>query len=378
MSHKTNTSNSSLRRLRVALAPICVCLLASCTSDEPVAQKSDTVMGTNEVTTNTQKSETVWKASSEVAPQKTQSIPASKPRAVAPVEPKIVAKVERKAPPTLGTRTASPVETPKIVREKPDLYALNVEKAPAKIQTKATTPAKKTVTAPIPYGVTPMATKPSAKPAEKRAPYDLDVFRSALKDSKLQAPDSSALVKRGRMPGFSHDCFYLNENNQLIFAIKGNETRSELRQMKEWVTESTQPKEMEGLIKLDAPTTSTAEEYTFMVIQDSGKMPNAPLIRLEWRLNYRGQSDHIWATIRTQIEPRQYQKVDLGPRPDHVFPAKLSVSNNQLSVWIDGKKAIDSQDVSHWEGFSSYFKAGISSKKSKKGKVAFEALSFRY
>ncbi|MGJ8654623.1 MAG: polysaccharide lyase family 7 protein [Opitutaceae bacterium] len=383
----------------VLLPLLGICLLPSCSSvDEPVTSTNtvDSVIASNKTATNSQASNTVvWKDAKTTTPDKNSNVVSTKPISTPVAQPMVKPITEPAATmpvvkPVVITKPAvvEPVAPkPAVKPAVKEAYSMMPELTKPATQPVPTQPAAKPAIKED-YSMMPAITQPATKPVitkpaittpiTKRAPYDLPVFQAVLDDSKLQAPESGTLAKQGKLPGFSHDCFYLNDAGQMVFVTDHSSIRSELRQMEEWVTGSSTPKEMEGRVQLDAPTANMSDNYTFMQIHDSLKVPNAPLIRLEWRRDYRGEYDHIWATIRTEITPKKYLKVDLGPRPDRAFNAKISVVNNQLSVSIDNQTPIKAHDVSHWDGLSSYFKAGAYSRDSGTVRVAFEALTYRY
>ena len=197
-------------------------------------------------------------------------------------------------------------------------------------------------------------------------PYSSLKFRPVLSQAKLQWPDSRTAVGYGQFEGFASEYFYLSEQGFLTFATaKGDYddiSRVELRQgPDEWKTSSKIQKRM--FAELRCPRPDKVKEYTWLQIHDNPRKSgiNKPLLRLLWRAKRAGKSDHLWAVVRTNkfaqggSEPLWQ---DLGKRPEGFFKAEITVANNRLIVRINQQTMLD-RDVSYWQEYSNYFKAGI-------------------
>lgn len=223
----------------------------------------------------------------------------------------------------------------------------------------------------------------------RRAPYDLEKFRSVLDDSKLQAPKSSpTLISRGKFAGASNEYFFLDPTGQyMTFTVEGDSCRSELRQESgDWDTASKKPQRLIARVKVFVPQDKQLESFTFLQIHDKkngDKGLNKPLLRVTRRDQRRGKQDHLWAAIRT---PKNFDKpislsnlaskhVDLGPRPKGFFDVEVRVQNSKMTVTIDRQTKVN-MDVSYWDGLPNYFKAGVYNQDPGRSKVQFQSLRF--
>ena len=165
--------------------------------------------------------------------------------------------------------------------------------------------------------------------------------------------------------------FYLYDNLDLVFTLdklsNSHKQSSRLIQKESWKTSDTngnyiiskthcyKPKsidsyvwiELHGLYKKDA---NTSIYY------------NYPLVSLVWYRNFNNEYDHIWAIMTksspSEFEPKIYEYIDLGTRPDYIFPAEIHVKNNILEIKIEHSTR-STQNVSYWENVPTYFQAGI-------------------
>ena len=199
------------------------------------------------------------------------------------------------------------------------------------------------------------------------APYSLDKFKSALKISKLQAPKSSfdPLYSRhyGDFQNYSNKYFYLQDNKYMVFYMCGNHNRSELRFKNIWSVNTSSPKILEAEVKLFP--LNARREFTFLQIHADDTLVdyptiNKPLLRIVWLKVYRHRKNHIWAVIRISpnIEENRYEKIDLGLMPKSFFDVKIIVYNKVLKIYVDNKLKV-SKDVSYWQKYKNYFKAGV-------------------
>ena len=240
-------------------------------------------------------------------------------------------------------------------------------------------------TAAVGLGLLCLLLSPTAR--ADTVPYDLAKFRPVLDDSKLQAPTSSpALIARGDFAGQDNEYFFLDPTGEhLVFTVSGESNRSELRQESgDWQTSAAVEQVLSARVSLPLPETDTLNQFTFMQIHDTNDGLNKPLIRLTWQRERLGQTDHLWAAIRTPDDFDQpisndnlsgFQ-VDLGPRPLGFFDAVIAVQNNQMTVELQGQTVID-MDVSYWDGLDNYFKAGVYLQDPGRATAVFDQLAYR-
>lgn len=210
-------------------------------------------------------------------------------------------------------------------------------------------------------------------------PYDLPKFQQVLDDSKLQAPTSTTACPQGQFAGYDDTFFRLDASDTyMTFTMSGDSHRSELRQMIEWKTSTSNLQTMEGEVKVFYPTTSSLNELTFMQIHDSGTSPNKPLLRLAWIRSRSSKSDHLWAIIRKSTSSSSsYEYVDLGARPSGFFHAKVQVMSNYMRLTLNDN-IIFTKSVSYWSALNNYFKAGVYLQDNGTGKVQFKTLNYYY
>lgn len=233
------------------------------------------------------------------------------------------------------------------------------------------------------------ATAAAVAPAQGQgAPYDLEKFRPVLDDSKLQAPTSSTMIKRGDFAGASNEYFFLDPTGQyMTFTVEGDSKRSELRQLTgDWDTATKTPQRLIARVRVFVPEDKGLKEFTFLQIHDTtkgDKALNKPLLRITRRSDYRKMQDHLWAHIRT---PKNFdqpislanlatESIDLGPRPESFFDVEVRVQNSRMIVTINGQTKVD-MDVSYWDGLDNYYKAGVYNQDPGRSKVEFESLRF--
>ncbi|TQV67280.1 polysaccharide lyase family 7 protein [Exilibacterium tricleocarpae] len=207
-------------------------------------------------------------------------------------------------------------------------------------------------------------------------------YRAVLDDSKLQAPTSATLIRRGDFndPDAHNSYFYIPDsgNRYMTFTVSGASKRSELRQMEEWYTSDPSWNKLIGTLLAVDPLSSQVDQLTFMQIHDSESL-NKPLVRLTWRRSRSGKNDHNWAVIRDSAgSSSDYTYVDMGPRSDAPTKFEIKVRNNLLTIKVDGITFVDKRDVSYWQHLSSYFKAGVYLQDSGTGTVQFKSLKYYY
>ncbi|WP_187647470.1 polysaccharide lyase family 7 protein [Nitrosophilus labii] len=217
------------------------------------------------------------------------------------------------------------------------------------------------------------------------APYALQKFRQVLDNSKLQAPKSPYnprySVKYGEFRYFSNRYFYLQDAKFMVFFMCGKKNRSELRFKDEWRVETKYPKIIRA--KLYLFPLDQKKEFTFLQIHANsnrtginGKIINKPLLRLTWWKEQKSKRDHLWAVIRLSGEKNEqlYEKIDLGKRPKDFFTVSIEVQNSRMRIYLNKKLKID-KNVSYWNGYWNYFKAGVYLQGDGCSKVLFENLS---
>lgn len=185
---------------------------------------------------------------------------------------------------------------------------------------------------------------------DKITPWKLSKFQSVLAGSSLQAPRN--LAASHDLVDFTNKYFFAKDK-YVCFKVSGSLRRSELRQREEWKTNTQTRRRMTGQVLLDKPP-SKVDRFTFYQIHGGSK----PLLRLAWYNKRLGKRDYIVAVFRYGLKSTDLRSIDLVQRPKgRPFSAEISVHKNNLKVLID-KKEVMSQDVSHWEKYSNFFKAG--------------------
>lgn len=200
-------------------------------------------------------------------------------------------------------------------------------------------------------------------------PYSLDKFKKILNNAKLQAPyskyDPLYSVKYGKFKDVCNKYFYLQDDKYMAFFMCQNDEkehkRSELRFKNDFkVSENHFLKTRLKIFPLNQN-----REFTFLQIHadDTLKnvpMINKPLLRITWWKNYHNIKNHLWAVIRLGVEKNsKYVKIDLGKKPEDFFEVTIKINNSKLSICINGKNKINDFDVSYWNKFYNYFKAGV-------------------
>jgi len=216
------------------------------------------------------------------------------------------------------------------------------------------------------------------------APYSLDKFKDILGIAKLQAPTSiyNPMYSRkyGDFIGYSNKYFYLDKDNMVFYMCK-NHHRSELRFKHIWKTNTKTEKYIEAEVKL-LPL-NIKKEFTFLQIHaddniDYAPVINKPLLRIAYRKNYHAKKGHIWAIVKMNSDPyiKYYKKIDLGKMPNKFFKVKIIVKNNYLKIFVNNVQQIVI-DVSFWDKFYNYFKAGVYLQSDGCAKVLFNKLKIK-
>ncbi len=211
-------------------------------------------------------------------------------------------------------------------------------------------------------------------------PYSQEKFQDILNVSKLQAPKSSfdALysVKYGNFADYSNKYFYLQDGKYMVFFMCGKKHRSELRMKKEWRVDTKKSISMQARVKLFP--LNAKREFTFLQIHADSNLRNSinkPLLRIAWMKELHNLKNHIWAVIRKSpnVYKQSYEKVDLGLMPKEFFDIKIVVKTNKLNIIVDSTKKYNF-DISYWNRYYNYFKAGVYLQDDGCAKVLFDKL----
>ncbi len=209
--------------------------------------------------------------------------------------------------------------------------------------------------------------------------FATEAFKNALDIAKLQYPESQTAVAYGNLRTSASAFFHISDDGSLVFKLdqshytgnlseghplgNGYVRRAELRQGPSddatWDVATQQRKSIAATLRLPAPR--TLKEYTWMQVHDRGGY-NKPLIRLVWLARKQGREDFLWAALKTDRSGSSTQWIPLKKRPDADFHAEIALSNNHLTVKLDGEPASNAlleRDVSYWSGHANYFKAGV-------------------
>ncbi len=199
------------------------------------------------------------------------------------------------------------------------------------------------------------------------SPYSLDKFKEVLNIAKLQAPtshyDPLYSAKYGQFKDFCNKYFYLQDNKYMTFFMCGKKDRSELRFKNDWKVSSKNAKILEAEVKLFP--LNEKREFTFLQIHADDTLKNKPIInkpllRIVWYKELHNKLNHLWAVIRTCDDPyiMCYEKDDLGKMPKGFFDVKIKVQNSNLKIWVNNKLKVN-KNISYWNRFYNYFKAGV-------------------
>ena len=210
-------------------------------------------------------------------------------------------------------------------------------------------------------------------------PYALDKFKPVLNISKLQASKSSYNTLYSRhyrdFQNYSNRYFYLQDNSYMVFYMCGSHNRSELRFKNDWLVNTTTPKVLEAEVKLFP--LNEKREFTFLQIHADDTLINKPLLRIVWLKVYHYKKNHIFAVIRKSLKENIYEKVDLGLMPKSFFNIKVVVFKNRLKIYLNNKLKVN-EDVSYWQKYKNYFKAGVYLQDIGCAKVLFNKLKVKY
>ena len=218
----------------------------------------------------------------------------------------------------------------------------------------------------------------------KDSPYSLKKFQDILDKVKLQAPVSSYnplySAKYGEFEYFQNIYFYLQDDKYMIFKVCDKKHRSELREKNDWYVTTSTPKVL--FAKAYLFPLNQIRELTFLQIHSDSNRPgrngaiiNKPLLRITWRKKYHNEHNHLWAAIRLSPDKNEqkYIKIDLGKKPKEFFTVKVKVAKSKMKIFIDNELKVN-KDVSYWNDFLNYFKAGVYLQDKGCSKVLFDEL----
>ncbi|MCL1141933.1 polysaccharide lyase family 7 protein [Shewanella gaetbuli] len=229
-------------------------------------------------------------------------------------------------------------------------------------------------------------------------PNESPQFSAILSQSKLQISDPQA--GKGNQIQVAEDSdfsqvvnryFHINKDNQaLVFKMSGDHRRNEIRVHKNFRTDlpntfyrlSTEFMPIEPEASM-AHSDISQNEITYLQVHNKGtndagdnNIPH-PLLRVVWKQEANGVKGHYWAIIKANAlickgergkaninnpeckAENAYKHYDLG---QYVAGKPLNIDivtgNSKLAIWVDDKQAVN-HDISYWQPFLSYYKAGV-------------------
>ncbi len=225
----------------------------------------------------------------------------------------------------------------------------------------------------------------SAGLTDYTSPYTLSKFQDALDHAKLQyGPSPYVEVEMPALQTFANSKFYLSSCRYLTFYTNKSDAddgdRTELRQQlvagddyANWYVSEAENR-MTATLKV---AQSDMNELTLLQIHDKASSPNTPLLRIAFMKSYRGQTNHLWAVIRTSLYSSTYDKLDLGALTlGSLFSADIEVASSTLHLTANGV-TIQERSVSYWT-VPSYFKAGSYPQGTGIGKAYFDRLDLTH
>ena len=194
----------------------------------------------------------------------------------------------------------------------------------------------------------------------RQAPSNLAKFQPILSECRLQCPSTKKSIRP--LVNYTSSHFYLVEQSSMLINMeRGDGNRCELRHNQEWSSAGTSHR-YKALLRID-PGDDLG--FTFMQIHsknfkgtDGIRYPEGPLLMVG--RNYKGKTnDHLWASVRTSLEPKKGKRFDLGARPDGFFDFEVSVDNSILIIKVNGETKVE-QDFHHADVLPrNYFKTGV-------------------
>lgn len=183
------------------------------------------------------------------------------------------------------------------------------------------------------------------------APPEIVKLKSVLRKCKSQAPIASSETK-DLTRKFSNEYFFPKDGG-MVFKVARNKKRSELRQFNEWRTNTEKRIRMVGVVNFPTEFSLSMQRYTFMQIHGHF----APLIRIAAIDRRKGKNSYLWAVIRSGLWHTDVRSYPLVQRPQGHFKCESNVKMKQMLVLVNDTVVADI-DVSSWENYRNYFKAG--------------------
>jgi len=214
--------------------------------------------------------------------------------------------------------------------------------------------------------------------------YPYSKFSYVMNNSIYEYPNGNTTQKFSNL---SNSSLYLDQDENILFTLDKESNSSKLSskiiQKETWSTADKDGNYLISNIRCYKP--HTIDAYTWAEVHglhqvdaNSSIYYNYPLVSLTWQRNKNNQYDHIWAIVTksspSEYEPKIYEYIDLGARPDYFFPAEIHVKNNILEIKIN-YSTISTQNVSYWKNVPTYFQVGISINNYKDGGEAGVAFS---
>lgn len=204
---------------------------------------------------------------------------------------------------------------------------------------------------------------PAYDAARAKPPADLEKFSTVLSKSKLQYPNDKSVVDYDSFDGFKSPFFYALDGDlwfRVTKTITDHKVRSELREGPgDWHTGDREGHFWHATLWCPKPAKGI-DSYTWMQIHGTYATFNYPPLRLMWVRNYDKKYDHLWAIVIVSdpYKEKVYEWIDMGKRPDRFFDANVTIRNNEMDIYIDGK-LIKHYDMTYWSSVKNYFKAGV-------------------
>eukprot|EP00996_Jenningsia_fusiforme_P001375 NODE_2260_length_1248_cov_76.864053_g2059_i0.p1 GENE.NODE_2260_length_1248_cov_76.864053_g2059_i0~~NODE_2260_length_1248_cov_76.864053_g2059_i0.p1 ORF type:complete len:364 (-),score=40.99 NODE_2260_length_1248_cov_76.864053_g2059_i0:89-1180(-) len=192
-------------------------------------------------------------------------------------------------------------------------------------------------------------------------PFDVPWF-NILSECRLQCPSTSpSTVSSGEFQGVTiENHFYLANDATMALAMsKDVGGRCELRHNPHWSSASLDEVRFTARLKFDP---SNIESFTFMQIhaKDFAPFRSGPLLMVNWRQERDGLSDHLWASVRMDLDEVSKSKitVSLGSRPTGFFDLDVAAFNDLLQIKVNGVLK-HQQSLAFWSSIQqNYFKTG--------------------
>lgn len=209
------------------------------------------------------------------------------------------------------------------------------------------------------------------------APYTVAKFRPVLDRCKLQCPDSGTSVNNGTdLQNAASRFFHVANTNKMEFYQSGKNNRTELRELSEWSTATTNARSLTARVKVQG-VSPDMNEVTIFQIHESGAFPNEPLLRVSWIRYKYGLTNHVWSIRRTNVTSEACIYTDLGAPGNQYFKINITVITNRLTVTVNDAALVKNQGVGFWKKLTNYFKAGAYLQSEGYATIRFDALSMK-